>query len=170
MDKMEQARDLEEKKHIRKEDKSEMLVRILQTDIPGRRNVFGGLCKIKGVSFAMANAVCYRLKIDKRKRIQDLNEKEISAISEMVKNPKVPKFMLNRRADRDTGLDKHIITNELDLKKEFDIKRLKKIRAYRGSRHALGQPTRGQRTKSHFRKHGKNKVVGVSKKSVGKKG
>jgi small subunit ribosomal protein S13 len=96
--------------------------------------------------------------------VQDLNEKEIGAISEAVKNPKVPKFMMNRRSDLDTGSDKHIITTELDLRKEFDIKRLKKIRSYRGSRHALGQPSRGQRTKSHFRKGGKNRVVGVRKK------
>jgi small subunit ribosomal protein S13 len=37
------------------------------------------------------------------------------------------------------------------LKKEFDIKRLKKIRSYRGLRHATGRPVRGQRTKGHFR-------------------
>jgi len=155
---------IQEKKPVRKEDKTETIVRILQTDIPGRRNVYAGLAKIKGVSFAMSSAICNGLKIDKRKRVQDLNEKEIGAISEAVKNPKVPKFMMNRRSDLDTGSDKHIITTELDLRKEFDIKRLKKIRSYRGSRHALGQPSRGQRTKSHFRKGGKNRVVGVRKK------
>lgn len=58
------------------------------------------------------------------------------------------------------------------MKREFDIRRLKKIRSYRGLRHATGQPTRGQRTKSHFRAHGKKKAVGVQKKksvSTGKK-
>ena len=47
--------------------------------------------------------------------------------------------------------------------KEFDIKRMKKMRSYKGIRHASGLPVRGQRTKSHFRKKGKNKAVGVSK-------
>ncbi len=161
---MEKKTEQVEKKPMRKEDKTETIVRILQTDIPGKRNVYAGLTKIKGVSFSMSNTICYKLKIDKRKRIQDLDAKELGMISEIVKNPQVPKFMMNRRLDIDTGADKHLITTELDLRKEFDIKRLKKIRSYRGSRHALGQPTRGQRTKSHFRKGGKNKVVGVRKK------
>jgi small subunit ribosomal protein S13 len=51
------------------------------------------------------------------------------------------------------------------MKKEFDVRRLKKIRSYRGLRHALGQPTRGQRTRSHFRARGKKKAtIGVKRK------
>ena len=73
--------------------------------------------------------------------------------------------MMNRRKDYEDGKDKHLLTSSLDLQKELDIKRLKKIRSYRGLRHALGQPVRGQRTKSHFRK---NKTVGVQKKKAGK--
>jgi len=54
------------------------------------------------------------------------------------------------------------------LQTEFDIKRLKKIKSYRGLRHVLGQPVRGQRTRGHFRK---NKAVGVTGKAKkGKKG
>ena len=68
---------------------------------------------------------------------------------------------MNRRKDFETGKDAHYITTDLDMKKEFDVRRLKKIRSYRGLRHALGQPTRGQRTRSHFRKRGK--TVGVQK-------
>ena len=48
----------------------------------------------------------------------------------------------------------------------MDIKRLKKIRSFRGWRHALGQPTRGQRTRSHFRSKKKGKSIGVTKKKV----
>jgi len=40
----------------------------------------------------------------------------------------------------------------------MDIKRLKKIRSYRGLRHAMGQPTRGQSTRSHFRTNRKRGV------------
>ena len=79
-----------------------------------------------------------------------------------IENPRIPDFMKNRRRDMDTGETKHLSTNNLDLRKEFDIKRLKKIRSYRGLRHAKGLPVRGQRTKSHFRTRGKkNKAVGV---------
>lgn len=143
------------------------LIRILSTDIPGNKNVYTGLTRIKGVSWSLSNAICHCLHIDKRKRISTLTKEEIEKISEFIKNPKVPVFLLNRRFDLESGESKHYTGTDLDLKKEFDIKRLKKIRSYRGLRHAIGAPVRGQRTRSHFRK---NKVVGVMKKAkVGKK-
>src|SRR4030042_899108 len=93
--------------------------------------------------------------------------KKIKIIIELLKNPKLPKFLLNRRNDFETGQDSHLIGTNLDMKKEFDIRRLKKIRSYRGLRHATGQPTRGQRTRSHFRAKGKKKAVGVTMKKEG---
>jgi small subunit ribosomal protein S13 len=48
------------------------------------------------------------------------------------------------------------------MKRDFDIKRLREIKSYRGIRHALKQPSRGQRTRSHFRS--KKKAMGVKKK------
>ncbi|MFA6023121.1 MAG: 30S ribosomal protein S13 [Candidatus Pacearchaeota archaeon] len=141
-----------------------MLVRILSTDIRGDKNVYSGLTRIKGVSFAIAHAVCHILKLDKRKKIGSLSKDEIEKISNTIKNLEIPEFMKNRRFDFDTGETKHLITTDLDLKKEFDIKRLKKIKSYKGIRHSRGLPVRGQRTKSHFRKVGKNKSVGVQKK------
>ena len=59
-----------------------------------------------------------------------------------------------------------MLTNDLDIQKEFDIKRLKKIKSYRGLRHAQGLPVRGQRTRSHFRKKGG--AVSVRKKDDSK--
>lgn len=141
-----------------------ILVRILSTDIDSNKNVYVGLTKIKGVSFAISNAICFILKLDKRKKISSLTKDEIEKISETIKNLNIPKFMMNRRFDFDNGESKHVITTELDLKKEFDIKRLKKIKSYKGIRHSKGLPVRGQRTKSHFRKKGKNKAVGVQQK------
>ncbi|MFA5764499.1 MAG: 30S ribosomal protein S13 [archaeon] len=142
------------------------IVRILQTDIPGNKKLLVGLTYIKGVSWAISNATCKILKLDENKKISDLNEKEINVITEFLKNPTFPKFLLNRRNDFETGKDSHLIGSDLDMKKEFDIRRLKKIRSYRGLRHALGQPTRGQRTRSHFRSKGKKKAVGVKSKST----
>lgn len=137
------------------------LVRIMQTDIPGDKKVLTGLTYIKGVSWAISNALCKILKLDENKKISALTPEEINAITEFLKNPQLPRFMLNRRNDFETGQDSHLIGTELDMKKEFDIRRLKKIRSYRGLRHATGQPTRGQRTRSHFRSKGKKKAVGV---------
>jgi small subunit ribosomal protein S13 len=140
------------------------LIRILSKDIPGDKSVYVGLQRIKGISWAFSNAVCKMLKIEKDKKIEELSEQEIQKIQDFIKNPKVPKFMINRRKDYDTGDDKHLYGNDLDLQTEFDIKRLKKIKSYKGVRHILGQPVRGQRTKSHFRVNAKKTgAVGVKK-------
>lgn len=149
-----------------KEPKKEFvsIVRIVQTDIPGNKNILVGLTYIKGVSWAISNALCKILKIDKNKGISELKEDDINKITTFLKNPTLPNYLMNRRNDFETGRNYHLITNDLDIKKEFDIRRLKKIRSYRGLRHALGQPTRGQRTRSHFRGKGK-KAVGVSSKN-----
>jgi small subunit ribosomal protein S13 len=140
------------------------LVRILQKDIPGGKKVHSGLTSIKGISWAFSNAICTKLKIDKNKRIQDLTKEEIEEIAEFIKHPQVPLFLINRRKDFDSGDNKHLSGVDLDLQKEFDIKRSRKIRSYKGIRHSLGQPVRGQRTKSHFRKERKKSgAVGVRK-------
>ena len=153
---------IEEQKPVKKEPLS--IIRILQTDVPGNKNILTGLTYINGISWAVSNAVCKILKIDPKKKVVDLDKKEIEIITEFLKNPKLPEFLKNRRKDFESGEDSHLITATLDMKKEFDIRRLKKIRSYRGLRHAFGHPTRGQRTRSHFRAKGKKKAVGVKKK------
>ncbi|MFH1307482.1 MAG: 30S ribosomal protein S13 [archaeon] len=152
-------------KPIQKDRKDVHLIRILSTDIPSDKNIYAGLTKIKGVSWSFSNALCNSLKIDKNKKVYELSPEDIKNISDFIKKPKLPAHLLNRRKDLDEGSNLHLSTSDLELRKEFDIKRLKKIRSYRGLRHATGQPVRGQSTRAHFRK---NKSVGVLKK--GKKG
>jgi small subunit ribosomal protein S13 len=143
------------------------LIRIMATDIPTNKNVYTGLTLIKGISWGISNAICKKLKIDKNKKIGELETEERKKIEEFIKNPELPEFLLNRRKDLESGKTGHLTTSDLSLRKEFDIKRLKKIRTYRGLRHALGHPVRGQRTRSHFRKKGK--TIGVRVKPGGKK-
>ena len=152
----------EKPKEIKKE--IAYIVRIVQTDIPGHKKVLVGLTYIKGISWAISNAMCKILKLDTNKIVSELDDNEKNKIIEFLKNPKLPSFLYNRRRDFESGEDSHLITNDLDMKKEFDIRRLKKIRSYRGLRHAFGHPTRGQRTKSNFRSKGKKKAVGVKSK------
>jgi small subunit ribosomal protein S13 len=156
-----QEKSAEQKESDRKAE--ERIVRILSEDIEGGMKVYAGLTKIKGVSWSLSNAVCKVLKIDKNKKIGSLNEEEVKTITEFIKNPKVPEFLLNRRKDFETGENKHLNGTGLELQNEFDIKRLKKIKSYRGIRHGAGLPVRGQRTRSHFRKN-KSKSVGIKKK------
>jgi small subunit ribosomal protein S13 len=146
------------------QEENTRIVRILSKDIEGRMSVYSGLTKIKGVSWTFANAVCKKLGFDKKKKIGALTEKEIETITNFVKSPNVPKYLINRRNDFETGEDKHLVGSDLELQKEFDIKRLKKIKSYKGFRHMANLPLRGQRTKSNFRKN-RAKGSGIKKKN-----
>lgn len=141
----------------------ERLVRILATDIDANMQIYPGLAKVKGISWNLSNAICKKLGIDKRKRVGELSKEDISKIAEFLKKPDLPAHLLNRQKDFDSGEDKHLVVSDLELRKEFDIKRLKKIKSYRGMRHALKLPLRGQRTKGNFRKN-KMKGAGIKKK------
>jgi len=153
----------EQKQKTEEEKYKERMIRILSEDIEGGMTVYAGLTKIKGISWSLANAICKVLKIDKNRKIGSLTDAEVKKISDFIKNPQIPSFIFNRRFDFETGKDRHITGTNLELQKEFDIKRLKKIKSYKGIRHSAGLPVRGQRTRSHFRKN-KAKGAGIKKK------
>jgi small subunit ribosomal protein S13 len=150
---------------ITQQKSEERVVRILSKDIEGKMKIYPGLTKVKGVSWTFSNAICNFLKIDKNKKIGALTDEEIQKIESFIKKPEIPKYLFNRRNDFETGEDFHLVGSNLDLKKEFDVKRLKKIKSYRGLRHLLGLPLRGQRTKSNFRKN-RRKGAGIKKKGA----
>lgn len=156
--KMEQEQTIDEKKY------EEKIIRILSEDIEGGMKLYPGLAKIKGISWGLSNAVCRAMGLDKNRKIGSLTQEEIKKISEFMKSPKIPDYLLNRRRDFATGKNKHLVGSDLELQTEFDIKRLKKIRSYRGIRHSAGLPVRGQRTRGNFRKN-KRKGAGIRKKS-----
>ena len=139
------------KAYKQEEENYETLVRILGCDIPVSKKIYVGLNYIKGVSFAISNAVCIKLKLDRNKKIVDLSKDEIKKIEEFLVNMSVPDYMKNRRNDPETGVSNHFLGTDLDMKRDFDIKRLKEMKSYRGIRHASKLPVRGQRTRSHFR-------------------
>ena len=139
------------------------VVRILSKDIEGKTKVYPGLTQIKGVSWTLSNATCQALGIEKDKKIGALTDEEIDKIQKFLKNPELPGYLLNRRQDLETGEDKHLVGSDLELKVEFDVKRLKKIKSYRGLRHQAGLPLRGQRTKANFRRN-RRKGAGIKKK------
>ncbi len=139
------------------------IVRILTTDIDGSLNVQRALRRIKGVSFMFSRSVCTATGIDPKRKIGQLTDGELKTLEGFIKKPQLPGWMLNRRKDPETGLDMHTTMADLDFKKREDINVLRRIRAYKGIRHELGQPVRGQRTRSSFRT---SKTVGVSRKAV----
>lgn len=151
-----------EKKRPIVEENNEMLIRIYGYDIPGSKNMYSGLIRIKGISWAISNAVCLQLNIPHSKKISELSKDDIKKIEDFLDNLTIPDFLKNRRRDRETGETAHFYGTDLDMKRDFDIKRLKEIKSYKGIRHALKLPVRGQRTRSHFRTH---KTVAVGRKA-----
>ncbi len=127
------------------------IVRIAGTDIDGSLKTVYGLAEIKGVGVNLAYALCRALGIDPEKRIGYLTDSEIKKVEDALKNPQaygLSKWMLNRRKDYVSGRDMHLIGAELIFYVKQDIEREKKIKSYRGIRHALGLKVRGQRTRT----------------------
>ena len=155
----------DKKKYMRKKEDDVTLVRVLGRDIRGDIKLGTALTKIRGISWTLSNAICKILELDKKQRIQDVDKEEMAKIEEFIKNPHVPSFLMNRQNDLETGEDQHVSGADLKLRKEFDIKRLKKIRSYKGVRHQANLPVRGQRTKANFRRNRRPSVAAAKKKS-----
>lgn len=137
------------------EKNKKIMIRFITVDLLETTALHIALSKIKGVSYNFSHAICATLKLDKNIPVKNIQEKEKEKIIDAIKNPtkyNIPAWLCNRRKDYETGIDKHLISADLKLQKEFDIKRLKMIKSYRGMRHQKGLPVRGQRTKGHFRK------------------
>jgi small subunit ribosomal protein S13 len=144
------------------------IVRLLATDIDGRLPVERALRRVRGVGFMFSRAVCLSSGIEPSRKLGLLEDAELKSIEENFRNlaqgkTDLPKWMLNRRRDPESGENIHLFGSTLDLRKREDINVMKRIRAYRGIRHELGLPVRGQRTRSSFRSQ---KTVGVSRKKA----
>jgi small subunit ribosomal protein S13 len=144
-------------------------LRVLNTDLIGEKAISRALLKVKGIGFNMSTIICNILGIPKDKKSGLLTQEETKKIETLLKEKKdLPEWVCNRRKDPETGETKYLTGADLNFINDLDIKKLKKIKSYRGLRHALGGPTRGQRTRSHFRKSGK--AIGVIKSKIAKGG
>ena len=162
----------EQTKEVSKEN-FRYFVRIANTDLDGNKPIASALRKIKGVSFMFSSMVCNIAGIDKMTKSGNLSDEEIKKIDDILNNPlkyNAPLWMLNRRRNYEDGRNFHAVTGDLSFTNENDIKRMKKIRSYKGVRHGQGLPVRGQRTKSNFRKNKGKASLGVAKKSGAKAG
>ncbi|RLF65464.1 MAG: 30S ribosomal protein S13 [Thermoplasmata archaeon] len=142
------------------------IVRIAGTDLDGNRKVPYALAQIKGIGIMTGFAIVRALGIDPDKKIGELPEETIQRISDLLEKftKTLPPWLANRRKDYKTGEDMHLVSGDLDLAIRADINRLKRIRCYRGIRHEMGLPVRGQRNKSHHRRfRRKLGAVGVTK-------
>jgi small subunit ribosomal protein S13 len=140
------------------------IVRIGEVDVEGDKKLRNALLKIKGVGKSLSKAFIIASGLSPDIMIGSLNDEQIKKIEDVMKNPSnygIPYHMLNRRGDPQTGQNKHLISSELNFAIKSDVDSMKKMRSYKGIRHELGLPCRGQRTRSSFRTGG---IVGVVKK------
>jgi small subunit ribosomal protein S13 len=139
------------------------LVRIIGTDLDGKKTVANGLTGVKGVNARLSRVIATEAGVDRRKRLGDLSDEDIAKLAATLERVDdfIPSWMANRRMDPETGDDIHLIGTEIDLTLRDDLNRLKKIRSWRGQRHENNLPVRGQRTKANGRT---GMTVGVQRK------
>ena len=146
------------------ESKLKHIIRIHKTDIDGSKPIIYALTKIKGIGISLARAIVLTAGLDPEMRAGYLTNQQVAKLEEIIKNPAahgIPSWMLNRRKDLKTGKDLHLTGSDLLLTQKEDIDLLKRIKSWRGIRHALGLKVRWQRTRTTGRK---GVTVGVRRK------
>ncbi|MDZ7688184.1 MAG: 30S ribosomal protein S13 [Halobacteriales archaeon] len=138
------------------EDDIKYFVRVGKTDLDGTESVETALLDMNGVGRRVAKAVAVEAGVEPLETLGRLEDDEIEELKDAVQrfDEIGPSWMVNREKDRRTGDDMHIVGSDLDITREEDINRMKKIRSYRGIRHRQGKKVRGQRTKSTGRTGG----------------
>ena len=126
-------------------------MRILGITLPENKRLEFALTAIYGIGNSRAKSILLKTKIDAGVKPKDLTVEQENAIRKLIESYKI----------------------EGDLRREVagNIKRLKDIKSYRGSRHARHLPTRGQRTKTNSRTVRGNvrKTMGSGKRKEEKK-
>ena len=141
------------------------IIRIANSDVSGEERLANALTSIRGIGPRISNAIVQKLKLDPNKLAGKLDDKNVVDIENTIMNLNdyVPDWLLNRQKDYDTGENIHPVSVELKMTHDEDLNRMKKVKSYKGIRHASGHKVRGQRTYSNGRK---GLALGVSRKKV----
>lgn len=122
------------------------MARIAGVDLPREKRVEIGLTYIFGVGRTRSSEILNKTGINPDTRIRDLTDDEISKLRDVIEK----EYIVEGDLRRDTALN---------------IKRLLEIGCYRGRRHRMGLPVRGQRTKTNARtRKGPKRTVANKKK------
>ena len=122
--------------------------RLMGVILPDNKRVDYALTLIYGIGWTRSKDVLNKSGVKPETRVKDITEEQLKSLTQNIETS----FKV-----------------EGDLRSEVNqnIKKLKEIRAYRGMRHALGLPSRGQRTRSNARtKRGKRRTVGALSKEA----
>ena len=124
------------------------MARIVGVDLPRNKRGEVGLTYIYGVGRSIAQRVLDEAGVDRNAKVQDWTDEQINNI----------RRILN---------DNYKLEGELRSETQMNIKRLMDIGCYRGVRHRIGLPVRGQSTKNNARtRKGRKKTVANKKKAT----
>lgn len=128
-----------------------MAARIAGVNIPDDKRIEIALTYIYGVGRARAGKILEKTGIDKNTRAGKISQDDLKKLRDEIER-------------------KFVLEGELKRQVMMNIKRLKEINSYRGSRHRKGLPVRGQRTKTNTRTVRGNKriTMGSGKRKVEK--
>lgn len=124
------------------------MARIVGVDLPRNKRGEIGLTYIYGVGRSTAQKVLDEAGVDRNAKVQDWNDEQINTIRRILS-------------------ENYKLEGELRSETQMNIKRLMDIGCYRGVRHRLGLPVRGQSTKNNARtRKGRKKTVANKKKAT----
>ena len=137
----------------KKSDDFRYIVRIVNSDLDGNKDIVIALAGIKGVGMRTAEIIARMTGIPRNTKIGDLPEKKTEELEKLVLDysEKAPHWMVNRQHDWSSGADIHIVGVDVELYKRDDVNLMRMIRCYKGVRHETGQKVRGQRSRANGR-------------------
>ena len=125
-----------------------MAIRIVGVDLPQDKRGEIALTYIFGIGRSASNSIFEKAGINKDIKVKDWTDDQAAKIREII------------------GAD-HKVEGDLRSETQLNIKRLMDIGCYRGVRHRIGLPVRGQSTKNNARtRRGKKKTVANKKKAT----
>ncbi|MBQ0160025.1 MAG: 30S ribosomal protein S13 [Bacteroidales bacterium] len=124
------------------------MARIAGIDLPKNKRGVIGLTYIYGIGRSLASEILAKAGIDENKKVQDWSDEEQNTLRTIIN-------------------DEYKVEGALRSEVQMNIKRLMDIGCYRGIRHRLGLPLRGQSTKNNARtRKGKKKTIANKKKAT----
>ncbi|MFA6118386.1 MAG: 30S ribosomal protein S13 [Parachlamydiales bacterium] len=121
--------------------------RIIGIDIPANKRLIISLTYIYGIGNALSEQIIKKLKLNPDMKAAQLTDEDVAKLNSILQS-------------------EYVVEGDLRRQVQNNIKRLVSIHCYRGLRHRLGLPVRGQRTRSNARtRKGKKKTVAGKKQA-----
>ncbi|MEZ5315462.1 MAG: 30S ribosomal protein S13 [Chlamydiales bacterium] len=122
------------------------MTRVIGIDIPGKKRLVISLTYVYGIGRFRSEEIIAKLGLDPNMRAEKLTDDDIVRLNEVLQKD-------------------YVVEGDLRRQVQSNIKRLINIHCYRGLRHRLGLPVRGQRTQTNARtRKGKKRTVAGKKK------